>query len=93
LGFTPEMINQSDNPVPWALLLYEIDEVREHLDSLAKQMAADGRIDDEDFAVQIGHAYAHLNRIWHRRNDEAEEIADDKWDALSKFPTDIDPVG
>jgi hypothetical protein len=87
------MINQSDNPVPWALLLYEIDDVREHLESLAKQMAADARIDDEDFAVQIGHAYAHLNRIWNGRNDEAEEGTDEKRAAFSKFPTDIDPVG
>lgn len=87
------MINQSNNPVPWALLLYGLDDVAAHLDSLAKQMAADGRIDDEDFAVRIGHAYAHLNRIWNGRHDAAEEVTDEKRDALSKFPTDIDPVG
>ena len=87
------MINQSDNPVPWALLLYEIDEVRQHLDSLAKQMASAGRIDNDDFRVQIGHAYAHLNRIWHRRNEKSEEITGEQWDAFSKFPTDINPVG
>lgn len=87
------MINQSDNPVPWALLLYEIDEVREHLDSLAKQIVAAGYIDDRDFEVQIGHAYAHLNRIWHRRNDQSEEITDENWDAFRRFPTDIEPVG
>ena len=87
------MINQPDNPVPWALLLYEIDELREHLESLSKEMAAAGRIDDENFAVQMGHAYAHLNRIWHRRNDTSENVTDEKWDAYSKFPTDLEPVG
>lgn len=87
------MINRSDNPVAWALLLYEIDEVRDHLDSLARQMDSEGRIDDQDFAAQIGHAYAHLNRIWHRRNDPADEISDENFGAFSRFPSDIDPVG
>jgi hypothetical protein len=87
------VINQSDNPVAWALLVQEIDDVREHLASLARQMASEGRIDDEDFAVQIGHAYAHLNRIWHRRNNPADEISDEAWERFSRFPTDIEPVG
>jgi hypothetical protein len=87
------MINQSDNPVAWALLTQEIDDLREHLASLANQMAATGRIDEEDFAVQIGHAFAHLNRTWHRRNDPADQISDENWAAFSRFPTDIDPVG
>jgi hypothetical protein len=56
-------------------------------------MASDGRIDDEAFAAQIGHAYAHLNRIWHRRNDPGDEISDENWEQFSRFPTDIDPVG
>jgi hypothetical protein len=87
------VINQTDNPVAWALLVQEMDDVREHLASLARQMASEGRIDDEDFAVQIGHAYAHLNRIWHRRNNSADEISDETWERLSRFPADIDPVG
>jgi hypothetical protein len=87
------VINQFDNPVAWALLVQEIDDVREHLASLARQMASEGRVDDEDFAVQIGHAYAHLNRIWHRRNNLTDEISDETWERFSRFPTDIDPVG
>jgi hypothetical protein len=87
------MINQSENPVPWALLIQEIDDVREHLASLANQMASDGCIDDEDFAAQVGHAYAHLNRIWNRRNHPADEISEEHWAMFSRFPTDIDPVG
>ncbi len=87
------MINQSDHPVAWALLLYEIDEAREHLEGLAKHMSESGRIDDEDFKVQMGHVYGHLNRIWHRRNEDSEEITDEQRDNFSKFPTDIEPIG
>ena len=58
-----------------------------------EQMAADGHIDDEDFAVQIAHIYAPLNRCWHRRNDVAEQMTGEKWDAISKFPIDLSPVG
>ena len=86
------MINQSDHPVAWALLLHEIDDVREHLESLVRQMSDAGRIDEADFAVDIGHAYAHLNRIWHSRSDGREAIPDEDWDRYSKFPTDLDPV-
>lgn len=87
------MINQTDYPVAWALLLYEIDEVREHLESLAKQMSEAGRIDEEELEVQIGHVYAHLNRIWHRRDNGSGELTREQWEAFSRFPDDIEPVG
>jgi len=87
------MINELDHPVAWGLLLYEIEDVREHLESLVKQMSDAGRIDEEDFAVDIRHAYAHLNRIWHSRNDGRDAIPDEDLDRYSKLPTDLDPVG
>jgi hypothetical protein len=87
------MINQTDHPVAWALLLYEIDDLKEHLDTLLKQMAADGQIDDEDYKVHVSHAYAHLNRIWNARNDGSEDKARDRITDFTKFPTDIEPVG
>ena len=70
-----------------------ISDAQEHLASVVAQMSADGRIDDEDFAVQIGHAYAHTNRVWNARNHEPAEIAEELWDAFSWFPTDIESVG
>ena len=87
------MINAKDNPVVWALLVQAIIDAQEHLDELAKQMAADGRIDDEDFAVQIGHSYAHINRAWNGRNEPSEDVTGPQWEAFSKFPTDIEPLG
>jgi hypothetical protein len=87
------MINAKDNPVAWALLVQGIVDAKEHLDELARQITADGRIDDEDFAVQIGHAYAHINRAWNARNERSEDVTDQQWDAFSRFPTDLEPLG
>ncbi|HEU0007888.1 MAG TPA: hypothetical protein VFS12_18015 [Terriglobia bacterium] len=51
LGPNRTMINAKDNPVAWSLLIQGISDAQEHLASLVAQMSADGRIDDEDFAV------------------------------------------
>ena len=59
-----EMINNSTNSVEWALLIYELDDASEHLANLSRKMANQGAIDSEDFAIQLGHIYAHLNRAW-----------------------------
>ena len=58
------MINNSTNSVEWALLIYELDDASEHLANLSRKMANQGAIDSEDFAIQLGHIYAHLNRAW-----------------------------
>ena len=86
------MINQNNDSVEWALLLYELDDAREHLESLIDQMNGDGEIEEEDYAVQLGHVYAHLNRAWHARGLEGE-IPGDRWEEFSRFPADLKPVG
>lgn len=87
------MINSKDNPVAWALLVQGIADTQGHLASLAEQMSRDEVIEDEDFVVQVGHVYAHLNRAWNARNHTGEEMTDEQWDAFGKFPRDIEPVG
>jgi len=87
------MISNAEHPVAWALLVYQIDDLREHLDDLAKDMADRGLIDDEEFRVRVAHAYAHLNRIWNSRADGAEDAMVRRMDEFSRFPTDIDPIG
>ncbi len=86
------MINNDDNPVQWALLVNELDEAREHLDSLTRTMVAKGTIDESDYAVQVGHIYAHLNRAWASRR-RTTELPFDEWEEASQFPTDLSPVG
>lgn len=56
------MINETDNHVAWVLLIDELDEAREHLTELTNRMYHDGRIDESEYAVRLGHIYAHLNR-------------------------------
>lgn len=86
------MINKSENPASWTLLLTELDEAREHLEGLIDKMNGAGAIDDPEFAVDLGHVYAHLNRAWHSRNQD-EQITEEQWPVFSQFPKDINPVG
>jgi hypothetical protein len=86
------MINSTDSYVAWALLVDELDEAREHLQSLINQMATSGAIEDEEFAVELGHVYAHLNRAWHVRSQDGE-ISTEQWAKFSAFPKDLEPVG
>lgn len=87
------MVDRATNPAGWAMLVQELDDAREHLEALVATMVADGRIDQPDFAVQLGHVYAHLNRAWNGRSDPEAAISDASWDVTSRFPADLNPVG
>jgi hypothetical protein len=86
------VINAKDQYVAWAGLVTELDEAREHLEGLAEKLAKQGECDEEEFAVELGHIYAHLNRAWHSRNQDAE-ISEVQWSEFSEFPKDLKPVG
>ncbi len=86
------MIDQNTNPVPWSLLVSGLDDAREHLEKLVDDMAAKGSIEEEELRVALGHIYAHLNRAWHTR-DRTADVAETDWVQISRFPTDVDPVG
>jgi len=86
------VINLKDNPNEWAQLGYELEEAREHLVSLEKELMEKNRIDDEDFRIQIFHVITHLNRLYNSRNytgDVSKEI----FDEFSKTPIDFQTVG
>ena len=86
------MINSKDNPVEWASLQYELDDLREHLESLIKDMDENGAIAVEDYQVQIGHLYAHLNRAWNSRNAIGDK-KEKEFEKFTKFPQDIETCG
>jgi hypothetical protein len=86
------MINAKNNPVEWAMLNYELDDAREHLETLLKEMSEADELTDDDFAAFLGHIFAHLNRAWNTRNVESE-LTSDQTDSMSQFPTDLKPVG
>jgi hypothetical protein len=91
---TKPMIDSTSFPVQWALLLYELTDASLHLSSLAEQAASAGRIDEEDFRIQLAHVYAHTNRAWNARCDPrlVESPTEDEQDALRRFPTDVSPL-
>jgi len=85
------LINGKDNPVEWALLAYEIDEVIEHLQALGESFTPNGSIKSEVYEVQLRHVYAHLNRAWNSRNRLGEQTPE-LFELESKFPSDLDPI-
>lgn len=88
------MIAQNENPVAWAMFIDELSDAEGHLRSLVAQLSNAGNIDEEDFRIQLGHVFAHLNRAWNGRNDaELVELTDDLRNERSQFPLDLMPVG
>jgi len=86
------LINPNDNPVEWAMLGYELDDVREHITSLLAGLDAKTGIDEGDFRIQIFHVMTHLNRIYNSRN-HIGKIDDDLFSEFSKFPSDFSAIG
>jgi hypothetical protein len=85
------VINKADNPVGWALFLYELDDAREHLAKLIEELGEDASYDEASLRVDLGHVYAHLNRAWRRRL-AAEDLSDLEWHSSSAFPDDLEPI-
>jgi hypothetical protein len=67
------MINKNKNPAEWALLMYEFDDLIEHLQDLQSAMIKQGSIGEADYEVRVGHCYSHLNQIWNSRNRASEQ--------------------
>ncbi|BDU18972.1 hypothetical protein [Dyella sp. GSA-30] len=84
------MIDKKLQPVEWAAFMYELEDAREHLGSLIKDIEQTPDYDEGDLRIDLGHVYAHLNRAW-RRSSNA--LADDAWESASRFPDDLTPIG
>jgi len=80
------------NSVEWSVLIDNLRDAKEHLESLTTDMLNAPEFFEEDFEIQLGHIYAHLNRAWNSRN-MAKGVSFEKWDFISQFPNDIKPVG
>lgn len=52
------------------MLMYELDDAREALEKLVNEMKDDPEFSEEQFRIDLGHIYAHLNSAWHIRNGE-----------------------
>ena len=85
------MINRDSNPVGWTLLVSELEDAREHLGVMLQDMSSAEDYSEEEFRIDLGHVYAHINRAWRRRL-VAEDLNDDEWEQAREFPDDIDPI-
>ncbi|MGE0144385.1 MAG: hypothetical protein AB7I19_11400 [Planctomycetota bacterium] len=86
------MINQKDNPAAWAMLVHGLDDASEHLAQLVRELTTKEGYGEEEFRIDLGHVYAHLNRAWNSRNITAD-LTDEEWEQCTEFPKDLDPVG
>jgi len=79
------MINRNDNPVGWAMFLYDLDDAHEHLGDLIKKISTNTEYGESELRIDLGHVYAHLNRAWRRRHIP-EDFTMSEWDAAGAFP-------
>ena len=86
------MITKKDNYAEWALLMHELDDAKEHLETLMREMTDDPEYDEANFRVDLGHIYSRLNQAWNARNRLGAEWTQEQQEELSQFPTDIDPT-
>ena len=82
-------MNAKDNPVAWAMLISELEDIQEHTKSLMDDLLKEGALDELEYEIDIAHIYSHLNRAWHRRKFE-DDLTDEEWERASKLPTDSD---
>lgn len=85
------MISKEENPVEWAAFLYELEDAKEHLESLIKDIQTDPEYDENVLRIDLGHVYSHLNRAWQRQK-LARDFSDEEWTAASQFPNDLPPA-
>ncbi|MET3650792.1 hypothetical protein [Dyella japonica] len=83
------MIDRQLQYVEWAAFVDELDEAREHLEDLIKNLKEDLDYGEPELRAELGHVFAHLNRAWRR---SARGLDDAEWEWASQFPDDLTPM-
>jgi len=71
------------------LIVSNIEEAKEELEGLLKEIAADPEYDEVELRIGLEHAYHHLNFAWNIRNVEenrAGECSQEDYVKWSKYP-------
>ncbi|WP_233841710.1 hypothetical protein [Dyella sp. 2HG41-7] len=84
------MIDKTLQPVEWASFMYELEDAREHLEKLIKDVESAPEYGETELRMDLGHVFAHLNRAWWR---STRDLTDADWKAASQFPGDLTPIG
>ena len=85
------MINKK-NHIAWSQFMYELEDAKEHLENLIKEVESEEEYGEEELKIDLGHIYAHLNRAWNSRNS-VEGTTKENWEAMSEFPKNVEPIG
>jgi hypothetical protein len=85
------MISKQSAPIGWSMLMYELEDAKEHLANLILAMDTNAEYDEANLRIDLGHIFSHLNRAWHRR-DVPENLTEDQWKNASQFPVDLPPI-
>ena len=86
------MIEKAQHPLAFDQLVFHLQEAQEHIGTLVVEMCERPDYGEEEFAIDIGHLYAHINRVWNCRNSEIG-MNEENWEEITCFPTDVRPVG
>lgn len=84
------MIDRNSQFVEWDLFLSELEDAKEHLEGLLREITGNPGYDESDLRIDLGHVYAHLNRAWRR---SAKALDENDRESASRFPDDLAPVG
>ncbi len=71
--------------------MYYLNDACDRLSALLEQMGADGSIDEEDFRIQLGHIYSHLNCAWNGWKNPTETDTE-LLERQMHFPADLEPI-
>ena len=83
------MINPKYNPVEWAMLAYNLGDIKDHIEELIVEMD-DPEFSEIEFGIMLGHIYEHLNLAWNSRN-LTRDYSDEERAEMTKFPVDLCP--
>jgi hypothetical protein len=86
------MIDRNADALEWALLRFKLNEAREHLDILIKDMDTNPEFGEIEFGIDLAHIYAHLNQAWNGRGKKGEWSESD-FDLFSQYPSRLEPDG
>ncbi len=73
------------------LITDNIQEAREQLEAIEKQLQNDSEYDEVELRIELEHAYHHLNFAWNIRNEDDEKLetfSNEDFQKWSKFPKD-----
>ena len=87
------MLDKQTDPVAWFLLMDELKDTQDAINTLPRDANNESEYGEEGFRVDMAHAFMHLNRAWHCRNATLEQHENNaiggKW---AQYPTDLDPL-